>query len=76
VLYLVRVIREGEDKLWLVPSKRGLLAIRSFYSVLVRTNGSRFPWKSVWRTEVSLRVAFFAWLVVLGKIFIMDNLKK
>jgi hypothetical protein len=39
--------REGEDKLWWVPSKRGLFAVRSFYNVLDHHDGSQFPWKSV-----------------------------
>lgn len=30
VLYLVRVRREGEDKLWCVPSKRGLFVLNPF----------------------------------------------
>jgi hypothetical protein len=76
VLYSVRVRREGEDKLWWVPSKRGLFVVRSFYSVLVCNDGFHFPWKSVWRTKVPLRVAFFAWSAALGKILTMDNLRK
>ncbi len=34
VLYLVRMRREGEDKLWWVFSKRGLFVVKSFYSVM------------------------------------------
>jgi hypothetical protein len=59
-LYLVRVRWEGEDKLWRISYKRGLFAIKSFYSVMGCRYGFRFPWKSVWRTKVPLRVAFFA----------------
>jgi hypothetical protein len=48
VLYSVRVRQEGKDKLWWVPSKRGLFNVRSFYSVLVSNDGFLFSWKSVW----------------------------
>jgi hypothetical protein len=39
-------------------------------------HGFRFPWKSVWRTKVSLMVALFVWSATLGKILNMENLKK
>jgi hypothetical protein len=32
--------------------------------------------KSTWQNKVSLKVAFFAWSVALGKILNMDNLRK
>ena len=70
MLYLVRVRREGEDKLWWVPSKIGLFYVKSFYSgTMGFNNGFRFPWKSVWQTKVPLMVA-------LEKILTIDNLKK
>jgi hypothetical protein len=76
VLYLVRVRREGDNKHWWVPSKRGLFPVRSLYSVLVCNEGLRFPWKCVWWTKVHLRAAFSAWLAALGKIFTLDNPRK
>jgi len=44
-LYLVKVRQKGE-KLWCVPSKRGLF-VKSFYNVMGCNDGFRFPWKSV-----------------------------
>jgi len=76
VLYSIRVGWEGENKFWWVPSKRGVFVVRSFYNVLARNDGLRFPWKSVWWTKVSLRAAFFAWLAALWKIVTIDKLKK
>jgi hypothetical protein len=76
VLYSVRMRREGEDKLWWALSKRGLFGVKSFYSIMGCNDGFYFLWKSVWRTKVSLRMAFFAWLAALGKIFTMDSLWK
>ena len=75
VLYLIRVRRESEDKLWWVPSKKGVFAVRSFYCVLVWIDGSHFPWK-IWRTKVPLGVVSFAWSVALGKILNIDNMRK
>jgi len=60
VLNSTSVRRKGEDKLWWIPSKRGLFAVRSFYNVLIRNDGLHFPWKSVWQTKVPFRAAFFA----------------
>jgi hypothetical protein len=39
-------------------------------------DGFRFSWKSVWRIEVLLKVAFFVWSAALGKIPTIDNLRK
>jgi hypothetical protein len=58
VLYLIKVRREGEDKLWWVVPKRGLFDIKSFSSVMSCNHGFCFHWKSVWRTKVPLRVVF------------------
>jgi hypothetical protein len=44
--------------------------------VLIRKNGPSFPWKSIWRVKAPTRVAFFVWLVALGKILTYDNLCK
>ena len=52
---------EGEDKLWWVPSKRGLLGLKSFYNVMGCYDSFHFPCKSIWRTRIPLRVAFFVW---------------
>jgi hypothetical protein len=56
--------------------KKGLFGVKSFYSIMGCHDGFRFPWKSVWRTKVPLRVAFFVWLAALGNILTMDNLRK
>jgi hypothetical protein len=68
--------REGEGKLWWVPSKRGLFGIKSFYNVMTCNDGFCFPWKIVWRTNALLMVAFFAWSEALGKILTIYNLWK
>jgi hypothetical protein len=60
VLYLVRMRQEWEDKLWWVPSKRGLFGVQSSYNTMGCNDGFR-------RTKVPLRVAFFVWPAALGR---------
>jgi hypothetical protein len=38
--------------------------------------GSSFPWKSIWRNRVPLRVTFFVWTDALGNILTLDSLRK
>jgi hypothetical protein len=70
------LIRHGaEDRVVWIPSKRGLFEVKSFYKVLAIQEGFSFPWKSIWRVNVPLRVSFFfVWTVALGKILTHDNL--
>jgi hypothetical protein len=59
-----------------VPSKKGLFKVKSFFTSLACSEGRSFPWKSMWRTQAPSRAAFFAWFASLGKILTVDNLKK
>jgi len=54
----------------------GLFEVKSYYEVLNRKDGPSFPQKSIWRVKASTRVAFFVWVVALGKILTHDNLRK
>jgi hypothetical protein len=47
LLYLDRMRREVEDRLWWISSKRGLFGVKSFYRVMHSHDGFRFHWKSV-----------------------------
>ena len=76
LLYSHRMRREGEDKIWWVPSRKGKFDVKSFYNILARKKASHFPWKSIWHTKAPSIVAFFTWMAVLGKIFTLDNLRK
>lgn len=60
VLHSVIVRKGSEDRLWWVSSQRGLFKVKSFFSSLASSEGSCFPWKSVWQTQAPSRVAFFA----------------
>jgi hypothetical protein len=70
------VSRDCADRLWSVPSKKGLFKVKSYFSSLAGFEGRHFPWKSVWQTRAPSRVAFFAWSAALGKILTVDNLRK
>ena len=54
----------------------GKFEVSSFYNVLISHVSFPFPWNSIWRTKAPLRVAFFVWLVALGKILTVGNLRK
>jgi hypothetical protein len=75
-LYSIRRDRDREDKLWWSPSRKGKFDVRSFYKIFAYKETAHFPWKSIWRTKVPLKVAFFAWVAALGKILTLDNLRK
>jgi hypothetical protein len=76
LLYSIRRDRDGEDKLWWSPSSKGKFDVRSFYKILPYKEIAHFPMKSIWRTKVPLKVAFFAWVAAIGKILTLDNLRK
>jgi hypothetical protein len=50
VLDSARESRGREDKLWWIPSKRGLFRVKVLYHSLDCNVVRSFPWKSVWRT--------------------------
>jgi len=75
-LYSIRRDRDREDKLWWSPSRKGKFDVRSFYKIFAYKETAHFPWKSIWRTKVPLKVAFFAWVAALGKILTLNNLRK
>jgi hypothetical protein len=77
LLYSIKSDCDGEDKLWRSPSCQGKFNVRSFDKILAYKETAHFPWKSIWRTNVPLKVAFsFAWVAALEKILTLDNLRK
>jgi hypothetical protein len=67
-VYSHRERREGDDKLWWVPSHKEKFDVRFFYRVHAYNDHASFPWKSIWRTKIPLKVAFFTWSTIIGKI--------
>jgi hypothetical protein len=45
VLHSVTLRRGSEDKLWWVPSKRGIFKVKLFFCSLC-SEGSHFPWRA------------------------------
>jgi hypothetical protein len=76
LLYSIRVRSVGDGKLWWTPSHKGKFVVYSFYKVLTCKEEDPFHWRSIWRTKFPLKVTFFTWSVVLGKMLTLDNLRK
>lgn len=60
---------------WHPNCSKGFQA-KSFYSILRPARPACFSWKSGWKAKVTPRVAFFAWILVLGKILTADNMRR
>jgi hypothetical protein len=75
-LYSLPIRRGTMDSIWWHPSTKGIFEVRSYYSVLVQSTGTYFPWRSVWNSKVPSRVAFFIWTAALGRILTTDNLRR
>ncbi len=60
---------------WILSSWK-IFEVRSYYSVLVQPSCTSFPWRSVWKTKVPTRLAFFIWTEALAKILTIDNLRQ
>jgi hypothetical protein len=75
-LYSYKLRGKGGDKLWWVPSRKGVFEVRSFYRVLSSHGAPPFPWKGIWRSKAPSKVAFFAWTAARSKILTIDNLHR
>jgi mannosylglycoprotein endo-beta-mannosidase len=75
-LYAHVILRGGSDKLVWVGAKDGRFTVKSFYNTLSGDSFSLLPWREVWRSKVPMRVAFFVWEVLHGKILTIDNLRR
>jgi hypothetical protein len=56
--------------------EKEIIEVKSYYKVLSIPIQSSFPWKSIWKVKVPLRVAFFVWTATLGKNLTLYNLRK
>ena len=65
-----------EDKMsWTQDRNKGFL-VNDFYNLLVGSNDFCFLWKRIYKQKIPSWVAFFVWIVALGKCLIIDNLRK
>ena len=49
----------GDEKMCWKPTRGKGFTVHSFYQVLTNNFDQSFPWKTVWKSKVSSRVAFF-----------------
>uniref|UniRef100_A0A2N9IJT9 Protein-lysine N-methyltransferase FSB_LOCUS52282 n=1 Tax=Fagus sylvatica TaxID=28930 RepID=A0A2N9IJT9_FAGSY len=75
VIYSLQIDGSGVDKLCWNGSKSLGFTVKSYYRCL-SPPPSTFPWKSLWKSKVPPRVAFFTWTAVLGKLPTIDNLRR
>ena len=59
-----------------IPSSRHIFAMKSYYSILQSGEHSSFPLKSIWKVKAPPHIAFFLWVAALGRILMVDNLKR
>ena len=63
-----------EDKMsWTQDRNKGFL-VNDFYNLLVGSNDFCFLWKRIYKQKIPSWVAFFVWIVALGKCLTIDNL--
>ena len=53
-----------------------MFKVRSYYRVLRSTTQPPFPWKTIWKLKVPIKVSFFLWTAALGRILTIDNLRR
>ena len=58
----------------MLAQKRGF-EFSSYYQVLIGNGDQSFPWKSIQKSKVPSKVAFFVWIATLGNILTIDNLR-
>ncbi|XP_059650347.1 uncharacterized protein LOC132296126 [Cornus florida] len=75
-LYRQEGIGRGYDNLTWIPSSHGRFEVRSLFLCMSNFASYDFPWKTIWRSMAPIRVAFFVWTTVWGKILTIDNSRK
>jgi hypothetical protein len=76
LLYSATIHRLEEDKLCWKPSPDKGFQVKSYYKEICSPGTGSFPWKSIWKSKVPPRIAFFTWTAALGKILTAENLRR
>ena len=63
------------NQLYLKPSSKQIFYVWSYYRVLHSNTQLSFPWNTIWKPKVPIKVSFFLWSAALGRILTMDNLR-
>ena len=74
----LKIISNREDKLILKGNTAGIYSVKLLYEVLNRPASSpmTFLVQSIWNPLVLLKVGFFAWEAVWGKVLTLNQLKR
>ena len=67
-IYSVKIRQSTEDKICRHHTKSRVFEVKAYYRVLQAGVSCSFPWKSIWKVRVPLKVAFLSWTAALGKI--------
>jgi hypothetical protein len=68
LIYLTKIRRDVEDQICWRPIKSGLFEVECSIECFILVMCALFPWKSMWKAKVLLKVVFFTWTIALGKI--------
>ncbi|RVW43661.1 hypothetical protein CK203_080462 [Vitis vinifera] len=66
---------EEDSVLWR-KGRNGQFRVKEAYSLLVRSDDTGFPSRSIWVARVPTKVAFFAWEATWGKVLALDRLQR
>lgn len=66
---------QADERRWLMSSG-GNFSGSSCFSLLEHTPDLGIPWKEIWNFAIALKVCFFLWIAVLGKISTLDVLNR
>ena len=75
-LYKQNFSPSGEDKLLLKDVREERFPIKLMYKGLDPSPAIEFPNHSVWDPVVPLKIGFFTWEAVWGKMFTLDQLER
>ena len=65
-----------EDSVLWSKERRAHFRVKEAYNLLVRSDDTGFPSKSIWVTRVPTKVAFFAWEATWGNVLTLDRLQR
>jgi hypothetical protein len=76
LLYSVTIHRLEEDQFRWKPSPDKGFQVQSYYKEICSSRTGSFPGKSIWKSKVPPRIAFFTWPAALGTILTAENLRR
>jgi hypothetical protein len=79
LLYSMNPLPGAMDSMVWTPSSWHGFAVKSYYIMLTSPSSEEprsFPWKSIWKMKAPPYIAFFLWATALGRILMVDNLRR